>query len=136
MRRLARRAGRRGAFLALLAVFDAAIGYSLLTAPAAQRTMDLLLPYPVWGWIWVAVAVVCAAGTFTLRDRFQFTAAYVLMGSQSLLSIDLWLIQHQPRGWVGVVIWATLTLIIYLAAGWPEPLRAADLPGTIPPPGP
>ena len=119
--RLRLRAGRRGAFLAFLALLDTAVGYSLLTTPAAQRgAMDLLLPWPVWGWAWVATGVVCATGVFAWRDWPQFTATAVLMGAWALLSADLWLVQHQPHGWVSVVIWAAFALTVRVVAGWPE----------------
>ena len=130
------RAGRRGAFLAFLALLNTAVGYSLLTTPAAQRgTMDLLLPWPVWGWVWVAAGVVCAAGVFARRDWWAFTVAAVLMGAWALLSVDLWLVQGQPRGWVSVVIWVAFALTVRVVAGWPEPVRG-DLPHIMPPPLP
>ena len=136
VRRLGHRAGRRGAFLAFLALLNAAVGYSILTTPAAQQAAaNLLLPWPVWGWAWIAVGGACAAGVFMRRDWWAYTAAATLMGAWALLSADLWLVQGQPRGWVSVVIWAAFALVVRLVAGWPEPLRAADLPH-ITPPGP
>jgi hypothetical protein len=117
----AHHAGRRGAFLAFLAILDLAYGYGLLVASAPQRFIDLLLPYQAWGAIWIAAGLVCASGVFARADRLQFAVAATLKGAWGLLYLDIWLIQGLPRGWVSVVIWLAFALVVLLVSGWPEP---------------
>ena len=128
LRALARRAGRRGAFLAFLAVLDLSYGYSLFTTAAPQRVFDLLLPWQAWGVIWLAAGAVCAAGIFARRDRLAFTAAATLMCAWGLLFADIWLVQGYPRGWVSVVVWLAFAGVVLIIAGWPEAVQVKDIP--------
>ena len=128
LRALARRAGRRGAFLAFLAILDLAYGYSLLATAAPQRAFDLLLPWQAWGAIWLAVGAACAAGIFARRDRVAFTAAAVLKAAWGLLFADVWLVQHYPRGWVAVAVWLAFAGAVLIIAGWPEAVTVRDVP--------
>lgn len=126
LRRAARRVGRRGAFLAFLALLDAAYGYSLLeTTPAQQRTLDLLLPWQAWGIIWLATGAVCAAGMMlrTGADRLAFAAAAALKVCWGAVFIRVWLYDHLPRGWVTVAIWLAFAAVVLLVSSWPEPPR-------------
>ena len=121
---VARRAGRRGAFLGFLAVLDLAYGYSLLTATGAQRRqLDLLLPWPAWGWAWVAVGVICAAGALATADRLAFTAAAALKAAWAATWAVVWLIEGIPRGWVSVVVWGCFALVVLVVSSWPEAPR-------------
>ncbi len=129
---IARRAGRRGAFLAFLAVLDMAYGYSLWVTAAPQRFLNLLLPWQAWGIIWIACGVIVATGVFARWDRFQFTVAAALKGCWALLYVKLWLADSLPRGWVAVTVWGAFALVILVVAGWPEPIRMPD-PETPPP---
>lgn len=115
-----RRAGRRGAFLAFLAVLDVAYGYSLFVTAAPQRAFDLLLPWQAWGIIWMVTGAVCASGIFARRDRLQFTAAAGLKAAWGCLFADIWIEQHYPRGWVSVVVWLAFAATVLIISGWPE----------------
>ena len=128
---LVTRVGRRGAFLAFLAVLDLAYGYSLFAASAPQRLVNLLLPWQAWGVIWMVVGVACLTGVFALRDRVQFTLAATLKGAWGLLYVDVWLVQGLPRGWVSVVLWLAFALTVVLVSGWPEPPHL-DVPPSVP----
>jgi hypothetical protein len=118
--RAGRRAGRRGAFLAFLAVLDLAYGYSLFATAAPQRAYDLFLPWQAWGIIWMATGAVCASGVIARRDRAQFTAAAALKAAWGFLFADIWLVQGIPRGWVSVVLWLAFAATVLIIAGWPE----------------
>ena len=123
------RVGRRGAFLAFLAVLDAAFGYSLLTVPrAALARADFILPVHAWGWTWIGTGVICASGILARKDRVQYTAAALLKTAWGLLYAWLWW-QGVPAAWVSVTVWLAFALVVVLVAGWPE--EAAP-----PPPGP
>ena len=127
LRALARRAGRRGAFLAFLMVLDLAYGYSLLVTPAKQRTLDLLLPWEAWGVIWIAVGMLCATGIFVFGwDRLAFPAAAVLKVVWAGLFAEVWITQKYPLGWVSVVVWLAFAGAVLIIAGWPEELKLAE----------
>lgn len=122
LRGMTRRAGRRGAFLAFLAILDWAYGYSLYETAAPQRRLDLLLPWQAWAVIWLATGAVCAAGVFLPagRDRWSFSAAALLKGAWGALFIRVWLYDSLPRGWVSVIIWLAFAATVLLVSGWPE----------------
>ena len=118
----ARRAGRRGAFLAFLSLLNWAYGYSLLTAPAAlRRASDLLLPWTAWGILWTAMGFVTAAGIFARRDRISYGAAVTFKAAWGVLQLDLWFAHGVTLAWVGAVIWLGFAAIVLVVAGWPEP---------------
>ena len=124
-----RRVGRRGAFLAFLALLDFAYGYSLYLVPASQRAYDLLLPWQAWGVVWLAVGAVCAGGMVlrTGADRLAFSLAAALKTCWAAVFVRVWLLDHLPRGWVSVVIWLAFAAVVLLVSSWPEPPRRALL---------
>lgn len=122
VRRLARRAGRRGAFLLFLAVLDVSYGYAL-TAMAVgplKRAPSYLLPVHAWGWIWIGTGAVVATGVLASRDWPQFTLEAALKATWGLLWVDLWIAQGVPGGWVSIVVWLSFAVTIILVGGWPE----------------
>lgn len=121
MRWLAKHVGRRGAFLAFLALLDYLYGYSILSTPVPQRRLDLFLPFHVWGIIWIAVGIVCTTGVFMRFDFLQFMAASAIKIAWSLIYVKLWLADNVPRSWVSSVIWAAFAFTVVLVSGWPEP---------------
>lgn len=125
---VSRHVGRRGAFLAFLAVLDLAYGYSLFVTAAPQRQVNLLLPWQVWGYIWAGVGVVCLSGVFVRVDRVQFAAAAALDAAWGLLYLHVWLVQNAPRAWVAVVIWLSFAVTVLIVSGWPEPSRIGEPP--------
>ena len=121
IRAVLRRAGRRGAFLAFLALIDWAYGEALLTATVTARHPDFLLPLHAWGWIWAGMGFVAASGIFARRDRVQYGAAATFKAAWALLFVFEWTVKHLPQSWVSVVIWSGFALITLLVSGWPEP---------------
>ena len=125
------RIGRRGAFLLFLAILDAAVGYSLLTAPPAEiAAVHLVLPPAFWAWAWLAVGAVCAVSAFLARDRAGFALAAGLKAAWAGVTARAWLIYHIPQGWVGVIFWLAFAITVLLISGWPE----APPPPLKPPP--
>jgi predicted membrane metal-binding protein len=124
--RVLRVIGRRGAFLAFLAILDILIGYSLFTAVPAHP-VDLVLPLRTWAYIWVGAGAFIATGILTRWDRVQYTAAAGIKAAWGLLYMNMWF-HAVPRAWVSVVIWLSFAAIIALIAGWPE------FPPELPPP--
>lgn len=118
---LARRTGRRGGFLAFLALIDWAYGQALVTATVTLHHPDFLLPLKTWGWIWIGMGFVAASGILARRDRVQYGAAATFKALWALLLVFEWTVQHVPQAWVSVVIWSGFTLITLLVSGWPEP---------------
>jgi hypothetical protein len=133
-RRVARRAGRRGAFLAFLAILDWGYGYSLFVTAAPQRAFDLLLPWQAWGVIWMAAGVVCASGILARRDWPQFTVAAGIKAAWGFLFADIWLVQHAPRGWVSVILWLAFAATVIIIGGWPEEQPPPSAPVEMPDP--
>lgn len=125
LRKLAGRAGRRGAFLIFLAILDASYGYALLSASvsALRAGPDLLLPMHAWGWIWVGTGAVCLTGVMSRRDWVQFVAAATLKGAWAGVYADIWIVQHSANAWVSVVVWASFALTVLVVASWPEAVR-------------
>jgi hypothetical protein len=126
VRRLARRTGHRGAFLAFLTILDVAYGYSLWATAPPFRTLDLFLPWQAWGYIWVGVGAVCAASVFAHRDRFAFACAAAVKTAWAGIMADTWIVQGVARGWVSMVVWACFALTVLVIASWPEPPERAD----------
>lgn len=118
MGKLLQRTGRRGAFLAFLALLDILVGYSLFSSPPV-RAVDMLLPLHTWAWVWIAVGLILITGIPTRWDRLQYTLAVGLKAAWGLLYVNLW-IQGIPHAWVSAVVWLTFAATIFLVAGWRE----------------
>ena len=129
IRRLSRRVGRRGGFLAFLALLHVLYGYSLLAAPATALG-PYSLGFPVWVWavLWITSGVACvvSAPLTGKADRGGFAAAAVIDAGWACLWAHLWIVQGFPRGWVSLVVWSTFSGVVMMVSGWPEPPRPGD----------
>src|SRR5260221_11276342 len=123
VRWLIRRAGRRGASLAFLAMVDVAYGYSLLVAPAL-RAADLLLPRTAWAWIWLAAGGLCLTGVLARWDRVQFTGSAMLMLAWAGINADGWIVHGAPLGWGSAGGGAGVAAVILLLGSRPGPVGA------------
>lgn len=112
--------GRRGAFLLFLALLDFGYGYSLISVPVQQRTLDLLLPWPLWGIIWAFVGVACLVNAFRSRDWIAFTLAAAIKGVWGLVMVRAWIYGQEPRGWVGAIIFLSFAFTVVVISSWPE----------------
>ena len=116
------RIGRRGAFLAFLALLDGIYGYYLIyppaTLPIQARTFPLL-PASVWGWWWVGTGVICLAGAFMRSDRVAYGFAAMLKAAWGLRFAYLWYL-GVPLAWISMTVWLVFAFIILIISGWPE----------------
>lgn len=132
--RIARRVGRRGAFLLFLALLDFAYGYSLYSAPRALvRSTDLLLSWNAWAVLWLIVGVICLTGVPIRNDKFQYTVSAAFKTAWGLLNVEIWLTRGQPSAWVAAIIWLAFAATVLLISGWPEP--PIKIPEPVIPPG-
>lgn len=132
--RLRHRIGRRGSALLVFAFVDLIIGWSLIDptgqaqarALASYRGMMAVCPLPVWGGLWILVGLVCAVSAFARRDAAGYFAAIGIKVVWAGCFAASWLIWEAPRGWLGAVTWCAFAALVYLIAGWPEPLPAKE----------
>lgn len=127
------RIGRRGAFLLILSVMDALTGWSLLDVPpAVYRQLTLLRHVPQFGlalsWLLpAAVALFFAFARRTQHDAWGFLACYVPPAAFGVIYFTAWFPFGQLPAGTGVrsaVVYWGYSLLILVAAGWPEPSGA------------
>lgn len=132
-----RRIGRRGAFLLILAVMDALTGWSLLDVPPAvynQLTLLRHIPQDALALMWVLPAVVAAWFAFakrTQRDAWGFLACYVPPAIFGVIYFTSWFPIGQLAAGTAVrsaVVYWGYSLLILVAAGWPEPSTPPSAP--------
>lgn len=120
-KKLWRQVGRRGLFLAFLALLDVVYGYFILNPPAyTPPQLYPLLPMRAWAGLWLATGAVCTIGMFLRRqDRIAYALAALLLAGWGLHY--LWL-QHlgMPFAWVSAMIWLVFAGIVLVVASWPE----------------
>jgi hypothetical protein len=129
--RVIHRVGRRGAFLLFLTVLDVSYGKALLdTAVAAlHHGPHLIFSQSVWGWVWIGVGLVALTGVPARQhDWLQFGVVAALKASWAALFADVWLVQHEPDGWVSLVVWLAFSLTVILVGSWPEHARVEIRP--------
>ncbi len=125
--RLLQKMGRRGAFLAFLAVLDLGYGYSLI---ADKPSFNLLLPWNVWGWIWIGVGLFISTGILVRMDLWQYGVSALLKTTWGFVNFDSWLFREHgvSRGWVASIVWFSFAATVIVISGWPEPKRIVDIP--------
>lgn len=128
IRQAAKRAGRRGGFLAFLVVLDTIIWWSLLHEGGDREHTVLVDPH-LWAWIWLAAAVVCAAGVLTRRDRISYGVAAAVKSWWGLRYIHIWLVQGVSDAWELAAIWLTFAAAVLLISSWPEPTVIVEKQG-------
>lgn len=121
---LRRRVGRRGCYLAFLALLDGVVAYSL-TFPEVRvvplyRYAASVMPLAGWAAVWAGVGAVCGAQAFARRDQIGFGLAACLKAAWGALNLLAWLDGGVPRGWVGAMIWAAFAAITVVVSTWPE----------------
>ncbi len=124
MKRLLHRIGHRGAFLLFLAVLDVLFGYALLQPHVILfRT---ILSSTEWSALWLGTGTICLIQAFMKWDRIAFTLAIGLKTAWGMLMLHWWLVQHQPLGWISIIIWWSFAAVIGVVASWPEPVNWVD----------
>ncbi|MEU7170296.1 hypothetical protein ABZ949_02245 [Micromonospora tulbaghiae] len=134
MRRLQHRVGRRGIALLVFAGIDIALAIRLATA--ANDATD----FYAWLWVltplaalWAGVAVICLVGALRGTDRVAFAAAIGVKVLWCTLYLCGWVIGQVPDGWVSAAVWGGFAVIVWLIAGWPEPVNGKGRPAWTPP---
>lgn len=120
-RALVHRVGRRGAFLAFLAILDYLYAVSLWPFQV-PRHITLIVSPKEWAAAWFVVALACTVGVFLRRDRVPYSIAAAIKACWSALYFHLWLVQHFPDAWVSAVVWLTFALIVVMVSSWPDPI--------------
>ncbi|MBM0277801.1 hypothetical protein [Micromonospora tarensis] len=134
---LRHRVGRRGAALLIFAALDTGYALRLATARPVEQTiygwLDGPLPLWTWGLAWLAIAAVCTAGAWRGRDRVAFTAAISVKVLWCSLYLSGWLLGEVADGWMSVLFWGAFAVVVWLIAGWPEPVNGEGRPAWTPP---
>jgi PAS domain S-box-containing protein len=123
---VARRAGRRGAFLLFLALLDILVALSLASPPADVRAnpayhfIASILPLRVWAAIWAVTGLICAVHVFTRDDRVAYALACGLNIAWGCIYFHGWVFAGVERGWVGSFIWFAFGTIVAIISTWPE----------------
>jgi hypothetical protein len=135
--RLRHRVGRRGIALFTFAALDTGYAFRLATAYPEGGTLYGWLhgPVPVWPWaaLWLAVAVVCTVCAIRGGDRVAFTAAIGIKVLWCSLYLSGWLLGQVNDGWSSAMFWGAFAVIVWLVAGWPEPVNGEGRPAWTPP---
>ncbi|MER7801264.1 hypothetical protein ABTX71_13125 [Streptomyces parvulus] len=121
-RRLRKKLGRRGAFLALLGVGKTCYGLSFLVAPPSNHGLQLLTRFcdlRHWSWLWIACGLITLGSAFLRvgRDWAGFLAALIPPTVWALAYTVAVFAGDYSRGgfvalWyltshVGVILWAS-----------------------------
>jgi hypothetical protein len=130
LHRLARKVGRRGAFLLFLTLLDVTLAYSLrrplpfgLSSAAFYKPFIDVMPLEVWSWWWLGTGVLVAVAAFVPRIRpvvFGFAAFIKMVWGAGYFAG--WL-HHYPaysRGYQTAVIFGGFAMIVLLVSGWRE----------------
>lgn len=127
VRKLRQHIGRRGAILALFGFVWVMFGYSLLTVPPALIAAAHLLGIGLetWAWVWVATGAVSLL--FSIRpagrDAIGYAACVFMPCIWALGYLQMWISGSgfDPRAWISFLVWAAVTGVTAVVAGWKEP---------------
>jgi len=125
--------GRRGAVLIILGIIWAFIGISTITDPyaGAGRNQGLFHEaLPVWlrATLWIGTALLALSSAWRVagrRDDWGYMGLILMPTVRAMSYLWAWLIdlfggQGDPTGWLGFIVWGTVTILVYTISGWPE----------------
>jgi len=127
--------GRRGAVLLILGVIWVFIGISTLVDPYASGGPELGLFHqalPPWlrATAWMVTALVAIASAWRVagkRDDLGYMALILMPMVRTASFTWAWLIHlipgganGAPNGWLGAIVWGTVTVLVFTISGWPE----------------
>lgn len=131
---------RRGAALLVFASLDAVYAVRLATAAphdsAFYTWLDHVVRLPAAAVPWAAVGVLCAVQAWTRGcDRAAFAAAIGIKSLWAGLHAVAWVAGGAADGWSAAAVWAAFAVVVWLIAGWPEPVGGGEGVAWTPPPG-
>jgi hypothetical protein len=113
------KAGFRGSFLALLALYDLFYGLYLVIGGIVQHAFPL--GTHTWGWIWIGTGLFLLTGVPLKSDRWQYGWAVFVKVLWAMEYLYLAVIYAVPWDWLRALYWGMLGLTILLVSAWPEP---------------
>lgn len=123
------RLGRRGSVLLVLGLIDVSIGWSLLTLPpefrlgAAAEWRDHYAPNWLWVSLFFGTALVLFVQMFQKRDMVAYSVAIAVKVLYGLNVLASWAFGGVVRGWLGGLVWLAFAGMIFVVAGWAEPIE-------------
>lgn len=123
--------GRRGAFLLSFGVIYVAIGLNYMFIAADATIRHAMSWMPAWSTIevcgaaWAAAGVVAAVSAFLPmpRDRYGFIALAAWSSAWAIAWGIAAALGYAPRGFVGALVFAVLTVAPMAVSGLPNPVR-------------
>ncbi len=127
--------GRRGGVLLILGVIWFFIGISTVTDPYAggSHTLGLfhqMLPSWLRGTLWIGTALLALSSAWRVagrRDDWGYMGLILMPTVWAMSYLWAWLIHlvpgppdGDPAGWLGFIVWGTVTILVYTISGWPE----------------
>lgn len=133
LKRLRRRVGFRGYFLATLAVVDVFQGFNFVRPGSLGQALSNAyladaIPFPdlyvslwIWAALWWTVAVICFYNAFKkCRDHWGFIAAITIKVAY-VVTLIYATTNGMPDGPRRVAIWAWITTAVWVMSRLPEP---------------
>lgn len=120
-----KRLGRRGAFLLTMGAVWVLYGYALLTTAAPPSLGRVLwIPLHTWGWIWITGGSAAMLFSWTRkvgRDSIGFVGIIIPAVGWASGFVYTWMFYDAARSWVSAAVWAAVSAMTIVVAGWPEP---------------
>jgi hypothetical protein len=118
--------GRRGRALLGFAAIDTVWGVRLATVDPDATDFYLWLDTlsPLWWWSlpWFAVTGMCLVGAFQQCDRVAFGGAIGIKVMWGALYVSGQVLGEVREGWPSAAVWLGFAWLVWLVAGWPEPI--------------
>jgi len=124
--------GRRGAVLLILGVIWFFIGISTITDPyASGRNLSLFhesLPSWLRATLWIGTALLALSSAWRAagrRDDWGYMGLILMPTVRAMSFLWAWLVdlfdgKGDATGWLGAIVWGTVTILVYTISGWPE----------------
>ena len=116
-----RRAGFRGAFLALLGAIDVLVGVYLLIADLPPAPHVILTDELIWGYTWIGIGTFLFTGVLASRDGMHFAAAALLKTAWAAEFVWLAVFgDARPQFGLLAAGWVLVAATVVLIASQPE----------------
>jgi hypothetical protein len=119
----------RSTFLLFFGLAYALLGFSLLITPPQLRPPTVatnLAPIDFWGGLWMFCGILAiVTGCLRWIKWVGFGALMFIGLLWTIVSFSDWLAHNSPRGWVGGVVFACISVAVYTVAGMIDGPRKA-----------